>query len=54
VINRKKEDAWSEAKGKFEDIGWGFFWIVAAFVIVKAFLFAFLDEKAGFTAFLLG
>lgn len=53
VIFRDKEGAWTEAKGRFEYIGLGFFWILAAFVMVKAFLYAFLNTDAGFTAFLL-
>lgn len=54
IINRDKEGAWSDAKDRFWDILKGFGIIIVAFVVVKAFLFAFLDADAGFTAFLLG
>lgn len=52
VINRDKEKAWSEAKEAFGNIILGFVIIVAAFVLVKSFLFVFLNSDAGFTTFL--
>lgn len=53
VMNKDKEGAWSEAKESFWNILLGFGIIIAAFVLVKAFLFVFLNTDAGFTSFLL-
>lgn len=53
VMNKDKEGAWSEAKESFWNIILGFGIIIAAFVLVKAFLFAFLNTDAGFRSFLL-
>ena len=52
VLNQNKESAWSEAKGRFSDIAMGFGIILAAFVLVKTILYAFLNTKGGFTLFL--
>ena len=53
VLNQNKEGAWSEAKQSFGTIGMGFGIILAAFLLVKMVLFAFLDTDAGFTAWIL-
>jgi hypothetical protein len=53
VLNQNKEGAWSEAKERFGNIGMGFGIILAAFLLVKMVLYAFLNTDAGFTAFLL-
>ncbi|MHB1118410.1 MAG: hypothetical protein ACYCZ7_02740 [Minisyncoccota bacterium] len=53
ILNQNKEGAWSEAKERFGNIGMGFGIILAAFLLVKLVLYAFLNTEAGFTAFLL-
>ncbi|MEK7538241.1 MAG: hypothetical protein AAB552_00175 [Patescibacteria group bacterium] len=53
VIVPDKESVRSDTKNQLQQIGIGIFWILAAFVLVKAFLFAFLNTDAGFTSFLL-
>ena len=53
VLNQNKEGAWTEARGRFESIGMGFFIILGSFLLVKLVLFAFLNTDAGFTSFLL-
>ena len=53
ALNPNKEDVKTDTKKKLKDMMWGIFWILAAFVLVKAFLFVFLNTDAGFTSFLL-
>ena len=53
VLKQNKEGAWSEAKQSFGLIAMGFGIILAAFLLVKMVLFAFLNTDAGFTSFLL-
>lgn len=50
VLNQDKDGAWSEAKQSFEMIAKGFAIILAAFLLVKFVLSAFLST--GFTNFL--
>ena len=54
VINLNKESAWSDAKGRFWDIGMGFGIILGAYVLIKMVLFAFLsEEQINFMKFML-
>jgi len=52
VLNQNKESAWSEAKERFGNIAMGFGIMLAAFILVKLILSAFLNTKGGFTLFL--
>ena len=51
IAQQDKAKARSEAKSRFESIGIGFFWIMAAFVLIKFILFTFVDQE-NFTSFL--
>lgn len=51
VLNQNKEGAWSEAKQSFGTIAMGFGIILAAFLLIKLVLSAFLG--VGYTTYLL-
>lgn len=54
ILADNKESAWTEAKGRFADIGTGFGIMLGAYVLIKVVLFAFLTEKqVTFMGFLL-
>lgn len=55
MLHQDKEGAWSEAKEKFSRLGIGFFWMIAAFLAVKAILVAFVKpNEGGMINFILG
>ncbi len=52
VLNQDKEGAWKEAKGSFENIGWGFAYMLGSYVLIKTVIYFFLNTDAGFYTFL--
>ena len=54
IMSQNKASAWTEAKERFGNILLGFGIIAAAFILVKAFLLAFVVPKDGVVNFILG
>lgn len=52
VLSQNKESAWSEARGRFEDIGMGFGIMLGSYVLIKVVIYQFLNTDAGFFTFL--
>ena len=52
VLNPNKEGAWKEAKASFENIGWGFGYMLGSYVLIKTVIYYFLNTDAGFYTFL--
>lgn len=52
VLSQNKEGAWTEAKGRFENIGYGFAIMLGAYVLIKVIIYQFLNTDAGFFTFL--